>query len=303
MTAITSVRPRGFGITVTKQTTVLLRYNVSGAAIQGNMHLDSRPLQHLANLPALPDQRCMFLVSFCFDFVLFGGNLDVTDPLTGLLELLARRQQPSVGGTIKEGNIVHLVCEKNCNGSHQSYTWFKNGAPVRNGSNLDLGPVSPSDSGNYTCSLSNHPGTTSAAVHVDVECENRKQNPSFTKLISTRRLMPNVSFQTGPRTREPVRWGWIVAQMSPWSARALQTPPLRVTSGLESWTGSRRLETSLRGSPVRAESISAELQTTTEVRTHLSSWLRSKVSLSEVSRQNFGCIETVVSACNHMQAQ
>lgn len=214
------------------------------------------------------------MVSFCFDFVLFGGNTDVTDPLLGLLELLVRRLSPSVGGTIKEGNIVHLACENNCNRTHQSFTWFKNGAPVRKGSKLDLGPVSPSDSGNYTCSLSDHPGTTSAAVHVDVECENRKQNHSFTKLKSTRRLMPNVSFQTGPRTRQPVhRWGWIVAQEPPRSARVLQTPLLRVTSGLESWTGSRRLVTSLCGSPVRAESISVELQTNTEATTHLSSRL------------------------------
>lgn len=134
----------------------------------------------MANLQARPDQRCKFLVSFCFDFVLFGGNLDVTDPLPGLLELLARRSQPSVGGTIKEGDLVHLLCESICSGTRQSFTWFKNGAPFRKGSKLDLSPVSPSDSGNYTCSLSGHPGTTSAAVHVDVECENSKQNHSVT---------------------------------------------------------------------------------------------------------------------------
>uniref|UniRef100_H2TTV7 Ig-like domain-containing protein n=1 Tax=Takifugu rubripes TaxID=31033 RepID=H2TTV7_TAKRU len=79
------------------------------------------------------------------------------------------RLQPSVGGTIKEGDSVHLECENPCNRTHQSITWFKNGAPVREGSKLDLGPVSPSDSGNYTCSLSDHLGTTTAAVHVDVE--------------------------------------------------------------------------------------------------------------------------------------
>lgn len=217
--------------------------------------------------------------------MLFGGNLGLTDPLSGLLELVVRRVQSSVGETIKEGNFVHLACESNCNRTHQSVTWFKNGAPVRQGSKLDLGPLSPSDSGNYTCSLSGHPGTTSAAVHMDVECENRKQNHSFTKLKLTRRLTPNVSFQTGPGTRQPVnRWRWIEAQMSPWSARALQTPPLGVTSGLESWTGSRRLETSQCGSPVRAEIISAELQINTEARTHLPSRLRSKVSLWFVER-------------------
>lgn len=136
--------------------------------------------------------------------MLFGGNLDVTDPLPGLLELLVRWSSPKVGGTIKEDSAVHLACENTCNRTGQSYTWFKNGARFSEGSTLDLGQVSPSDSGNYTCSLSDNPGMTSAAVHVDVECENRKQNHSFTKLKSTRRLMPNVSFQTGPRTRQPV---------------------------------------------------------------------------------------------------
>lgn len=225
----------------------------------------------------------------------------MTDPLPGLLELVVRWLQPSVGGTLKEGSLVLLVCENNCNRTHQSFTWFKNGAPLRTGSKLDLGPVSPSDSGNYTCSLSDHLGTTSAAVRLNVECENRKQNHSFPNLKSTWRLMLHVSFQTGPSTREPVhRYGWMVAQESPWSARALQTPLLRVTSGLESWMACRRSETSLCGSPVRAESISAERQTNTEARTHLSSWLRSKVSLwkGEVLR----CMKFVVSACNHMQA-
>uniref|UniRef100_A0A674ME09 Ig-like domain-containing protein n=1 Tax=Takifugu rubripes TaxID=31033 RepID=A0A674ME09_TAKRU len=142
---------------------------------------------------------------YAFRFETIKDTGKFTDPLSDLLELSARRLQPSVGGTIKEGDSVHLVCENPCNRTHQSITWFKNGVPVREGSKLDLGPVSPSDSGNYTCSLSDHPGTTTAAVHVDVECENRKQNHSFTKLKSTRRLMPNVSFQTDPRTREAER--------------------------------------------------------------------------------------------------
>ncbi|XP_029691760.1 sialoadhesin-like isoform X1 [Takifugu rubripes] len=98
-----------------------------------------------------------------------GKFTGITGSVLQVFELSARRLQPSVGGTIKEGDSVHLECENPCNRTHQSITWFKNGAPVREGSKLDLGPVSPSDSGNYTCSLSDHLGTTTAAVHVDVE--------------------------------------------------------------------------------------------------------------------------------------
>ncbi|TWW70054.1 Basement membrane-specific heparan sulfate proteoglycan core protein [Takifugu flavidus] len=126
----------------------------------------------LANICVLENSSVVIPWKYAFRFettVAKGKFTGITGSVLQVLELSARRLQPSVGGTIKEGDSVRLECENNCNRPHQSITWFKNGAPVRNGSKLDLGPVSPSDSGNYTCSLSDHPGTTSAAVHVDVE--------------------------------------------------------------------------------------------------------------------------------------
>lgn len=193
----------------------------------------------------------------------------------GLLDLRA-----SAPGTIKEGESVRLTCTSNCTGARQSFAWFKDGGPVRGGDELVLTSASPSDSGNYTCSLSNHPGTTSAVVRVDVECEHVKQNHSIhgPKVSPKTDGEKNLFFQTAPRTRRPTRrWLWTAAQVSPWSATALQTPPFRVMSGLESRTGSTRWETSLCCALGRTESISAEPQISTGARTRLSPRSISKV--------------------------
>lgn len=81
-------------------------------------------------------------------------------------------------------------------------------------------------------------------------------------------LMANVCFQTAPKTRLPAcRWRRTEAESSPWSAAAAQTPQFRVTSGSESGTASRRLETRLCWTLLRRGSISAAPPTNTEART------------------------------------
>lgn len=81
--------------------------------------------------------------------------------------------KPSVKEAIREGDSVNLTCMNSCDGGKISsaYTWFKNGEPLHEGAALYLTNVSPTTSGNYTCSLKTGTGTTSRVLHVDVECE------------------------------------------------------------------------------------------------------------------------------------
>lgn len=200
--------------------------------------------------------------------------------LPGLLDLSV---SPSSLGNTKEGESVSLTCQSGCDGAQESFTWFKDGVLLRVGPMLDLSALSPSDSGNYTCSLSAHPDTTSEVKHVDVECEHRKQNRGITKRKPSQPLMANISFQTAPRAHLPAcPWRWTVAEMSLWSAAALQTLQFGVMSGLESRMASRWLETGLCWSLVRMESISAAPPTNTEARILLLSQSSSKVSPRKV---------------------
>lgn len=103
-------------------------------------------------------------------------------------------------------------------------------------------------------------------------------------------LMANVCFQTAPKTHLPAcRWRRTEAESSPWSAAAAQTPQFRVTSGSESGTASRRLETRMCLSLLRGESISAAPPTNTEARTLPLSLSGSEVSSRLGSHGNSPC--------------
>uniref|UniRef100_A0A8C9YYT5 Ig-like domain-containing protein n=1 Tax=Sander lucioperca TaxID=283035 RepID=A0A8C9YYT5_SANLU len=73
--------------------------------------------------------------------------------------------------TTKEGDSVKLTCRNSCDGGNllSTFTWFKNGEPITEGPTLYLSNMSYTNSGNYTCSLKTHTGTTSGVIHIDVE--------------------------------------------------------------------------------------------------------------------------------------
>lgn len=85
--------------------------------------------------------------------------------------------------TTKEGDSVNLTCINGCDGGNLSsaFTWFQNGEPINEGPVLYLSNVTSTNSGNYTCSLKKHTGTTSRVVNVDVECEHWTQEQHVTE--------------------------------------------------------------------------------------------------------------------------
>ncbi|XP_053299255.1 B-cell receptor CD22 [Pleuronectes platessa] len=74
-------------------------------------------------------------------------------------------------GAIKEGDSVNVTCRNGCDGADASsaFIWFKNGELIHEGPSLYWRNMSPSNSGNYTCSLKAHRGTTSGVVNINVE--------------------------------------------------------------------------------------------------------------------------------------
>uniref|UniRef100_A0A8D3C441 B-cell receptor CD22 n=1 Tax=Scophthalmus maximus TaxID=52904 RepID=A0A8D3C441_SCOMX len=76
------------------------------------------------------------------------------------------------GDTVKEGDSVTLSCSW-CDGGVPSsaFVWLKNGEPFSEGPSLSFKDISFANSGNYTCSLKAHEGSTSGVQHVNVERE------------------------------------------------------------------------------------------------------------------------------------
>ncbi|AWP18964.1 putative B-cell receptor CD22-like [Scophthalmus maximus] len=74
------------------------------------------------------------------------------------------------GDTVKEGDSVTLSCSW-CDGGVPSsaFVWLKNGEPFSEGPSLSFKDISFANSGNYTCSLKAHEGSTSGVQHVNVE--------------------------------------------------------------------------------------------------------------------------------------
>ncbi|XP_036414327.1 B-cell receptor CD22 isoform X2 [Colossoma macropomum] len=71
----------------------------------------------------------------------------------------------------QEGDKVNLTCEtKNCTPSGVQITWFKNGVPLPliKSWELRFNPVSPSDSGNYSCGLNYSDSSTAPQFLLDV---------------------------------------------------------------------------------------------------------------------------------------
>ncbi|XP_051244876.1 B-cell receptor CD22 isoform X7 [Dicentrarchus labrax] len=77
--------------------------------------------------------------------------------------------KPNVNGTVKEGDSINLTCINSCDDLSSAFTWFKSGEPFSEGPVLYLSNMSSTNSGNYTCSLKTHTGTTSGVINIDVE--------------------------------------------------------------------------------------------------------------------------------------
>uniref|UniRef100_A0A8C4HBG4 Ig-like domain-containing protein n=1 Tax=Dicentrarchus labrax TaxID=13489 RepID=A0A8C4HBG4_DICLA len=91
-----------------------------------------------------------------------------------------------VGGkTMNEGESVNLTCINSCDDLSSAFTWFKSGEPFSEGPVLYLSNMSSTNSGNYTCSLKSHTGTTSGVINIDVEYGPKNTSvsvrPSFEK--------------------------------------------------------------------------------------------------------------------------
>uniref|UniRef100_A0A3Q1B526 B-cell receptor CD22 n=1 Tax=Amphiprion ocellaris TaxID=80972 RepID=A0A3Q1B526_AMPOC len=80
--------------------------------------------------------------------------------------------KPSEKETMKEGDTVNVTCVNSCDDGRKrssEFIWFKDGESIIEGPVLHLINMSYTNSGNYTCSLKTHTGTTSGVKHIDVE--------------------------------------------------------------------------------------------------------------------------------------
>ncbi|XP_034567711.1 sialic acid-binding Ig-like lectin 14 [Notolabrus celidotus] len=92
-------------------------------------------------------------------------------PTLEVVDLNISINKPNGGGKTKEDDSVNLTCISACDGSNTSstFTWFKDGELLNEGSVLHLSNMSITNSGNYTCSLKTQPGTASRVINIDVE--------------------------------------------------------------------------------------------------------------------------------------
>uniref|UniRef100_A0A8P4GIB7 Ig-like domain-containing protein n=1 Tax=Dicentrarchus labrax TaxID=13489 RepID=A0A8P4GIB7_DICLA len=89
--------------------------------------------------------------------------------------------KPNGNRTMNEGESVNLTCINSCDDLSSAFTWFKSGEPFSEGPVLYLSNMSSTNSGNYTCSLKSHTGTTSGVINIDVECKYWTQHHHFTE--------------------------------------------------------------------------------------------------------------------------
>uniref|UniRef100_A0A4W6G3S8 B-cell receptor CD22 n=1 Tax=Lates calcarifer TaxID=8187 RepID=A0A4W6G3S8_LATCA len=92
-------------------------------------------------------------------------------PKLQIVDLRAVVTKTNDNRTMMEGDSVNLTCINSCDGDDLSsaFTWFKDGEPINEGPVLYLSNISFINSGNYTCSLTTHEGTTSGVINIDVE--------------------------------------------------------------------------------------------------------------------------------------
>uniref|UniRef100_A0AAQ5ZRW2 Ig-like domain-containing protein n=1 Tax=Amphiprion ocellaris TaxID=80972 RepID=A0AAQ5ZRW2_AMPOC len=93
--------------------------------------------------------------------------------------------KPSEKETMKEGDTVNVTCVNSCDDGRKrssEFIWFKDGESIIEGPVLHLINMSYTNSGNYTCSLKTHTGTTSGVKHIDVESLTLRNGPKNTSV-------------------------------------------------------------------------------------------------------------------------
>ncbi|XP_051244872.1 B-cell receptor CD22 isoform X4 [Dicentrarchus labrax] len=114
-----------------------------------------------------------------------GKRLSDFSPTLKVVDLNISMTKPNVNGTVKEGDSINLTCINSCDDLSSAFTWFKSGEPFSEGPVLYLSNMSSTNSGNYTCSLKTHTGTTSGVINIDVEYGPKNTSvsvrPSFEK--------------------------------------------------------------------------------------------------------------------------
>ncbi|XP_062263237.1 myelin-associated glycoprotein-like [Platichthys flesus] len=93
-----------------------------------------------------------------------GSTLKIVDLKTSVINT-------SGHGATKEGDSVNVTCRNGCDGADASsaFIWLKNGERIQEGPSLYWRNISLLNSGNYSCSLKGHSGTTSGVVNINVE--------------------------------------------------------------------------------------------------------------------------------------
>ena len=77
-------------------------------------------------------------------------------------------------GDVVEGSTVTLTCSSDANPPVDSYTWYRDSgsSSISSGHQLVKEDVSPADSGQYTCQVTNKRGSQRTSPHsLDVQCK------------------------------------------------------------------------------------------------------------------------------------
>uniref|UniRef100_A0A8C2ZVA9 B-cell receptor CD22 n=1 Tax=Cyclopterus lumpus TaxID=8103 RepID=A0A8C2ZVA9_CYCLU len=116
--------------------------------------------------------------------------------------------QPGGNRTTKEGDSVNLTCLNVCDDGPLSsaFSWRKNGEPIDEGPALYLSNMSSTHSGNYTCSLKTHTGTTSGVIHIDVEYGPKNTSVSVRSMEEV--AASNITLTCSSHANPPVNYTW-----------------------------------------------------------------------------------------------
>ncbi|XP_045068761.1 B-cell receptor CD22-like [Coregonus clupeaformis] len=103
-------------------------------------------------------------------FFRFHSNQGFTGPGGVDLNISVLSLKLNENGPVKERDHVTLACTSNCNPPQMEFLWFKDGRPLPGvsgvpGGQYPLGPLSPNDTGCYTCGLGQG---TSTSILLDV---------------------------------------------------------------------------------------------------------------------------------------
>ncbi|XP_044062706.1 uncharacterized protein LOC122881075 isoform X1 [Siniperca chuatsi] len=160
---------------------------------------------------------------------------------------------------VRRGETVTLCCTADCTVHPLEITWFRDGhALSESGPALQLGPLTPGDSGNYTCSLKTNFSTLSPpySVHVEAEEEGSEQQQEIRirelRELTWNKTVPVTSTATSCRPRS--RGGGVSDGNPAGPRRKSATSPSssNTRTGPDQWSKQRTPSSTAR-SPAEAE--------------------------------------------------